>query len=302
MSCSSTVTVPLEELDVVHLIPPLQGCSQCDCTETSAHAGKLAVGWYRHLGVLLGHDDIDVFCYREPWWTQGLFYPPTERSDREDRNEPDAAGNASLTATLNGRVVSFHIIKSTRSMAPQKLSVLGRVSLIFRVCAFVVPAGLLNIVTATIRAWLQRLSIRACVRNAVARALMTHIPAVQIQTVLPSTVETYRAWVAPAEKSPLIQILPDGTTRLLWLGSREGAKVLLFFHGMCPFLLFHLNQVQCTDNHFAGGGYIMPLSPGHLNWMNHVRTKTSDACVGLDFFVCLNTVYCIISSPVLETY
>lgn len=111
-----------------------------------------------------------------------------------------------------------HYQKNTRIIALQKLSVLGRASLFFRVCTFVVPAGLLNIVTATIRAWLQRLSIRACVRNAVARALMTHIPADQIQTVLPSMIETYRAWVAPAEKSPLIQILPDGTTRLLWLG------------------------------------------------------------------------------------
>lgn len=44
MPCFSTVIVLLEELDVVHLIPPLQGCSQCDCTETSSHAGKLAVG------------------------------------------------------------------------------------------------------------------------------------------------------------------------------------------------------------------------------------------------------------------
>lgn len=48
------------------------------------------------------------------------------------------------------------------------------------------------------------------------------------------------------------------------------------------FSFFHFNQVQCTDNHMAGGGYIMPLSPGHLDWMNHVKTKTSDACVELD--------------------
>lgn len=177
----------------------------------------------------------------EAWWRKTSFiYIPTERFDRGGRNEPDAADDASLTATLNGRVVLSHITRITRSMVPQELSILGKTSLIFRVCVFVVPAGLLNIVTATIRAWLQRLSIRACIRNAVARALMTHVPADQIQAVLPSTIKTYRAWVASAGKSPLIQILPDGTTRLLWLESRKGTKVLLFFHGivfLSPFSL-----------------------------------------------------------------
>lgn len=81
MPCSSTVTVPLEELDVVHLIPPFQGCSQCNCTETSAHTGKLAVAWYRRLGVSLSHYSIDVSRYRS-MVAQDLFYLHTNGAFR----------------------------------------------------------------------------------------------------------------------------------------------------------------------------------------------------------------------------
>lgn len=117
-------------------------------------------------------------------------------------------------------------------MAFQDLSAFGQVSFAFRVLVLAVPACLLDIVKAAIRAWLRRLSLRSCIQNVVVRAFMTHIPPHQIQTVLPSTVETYQAWVASAGKMPRIQILPDGSTRLLWLGLGKCSRVLLFLHGM----------------------------------------------------------------------
>lgn len=134
------------------------------------------------------------------------------------------------------------------SMAFQDLSAFGQASYVFRILFLVVPACLLDIIKAAIRAWLRRLSPRLCIQNVVVRAFMSHLPPYQIQTVFPSTVETYRAWMASAGKTPRIHILPDGSTRLLWLGLGKCSRVLLFFHGTArllqALLLFGIKQTD----------------------------------------------------------
>lgn len=72
---------------------------------------------------------------------------------------------------------------------------------------------------------------------------MTSFSPVEIQTVLPSTIETYKSWCAASPYTPDVQVLGDETTRLLWLGPRKGRHVVLFFHGKaqsCSLMKTHL--------------------------------------------------------------
>ncbi|KAJ6007297.1 alpha/beta-hydrolase [Penicillium herquei] len=96
---------------------------------------------------------------------------------------------------------------------------------------------------------------------------MANLPPKQIHAVMPSTVNTYETWTAGVGDLPDIDTLADGKTILLWLGRRKAKKVLLFFHGE------------------IGGGYVMPLSPGHLEWMAHVKREACKA--GIDLDVCV---------------
>ncbi|KAJ5737861.1 catalytic protein [Penicillium malachiteum] len=93
---------------------------------------------------------------------------------------------------------------------------------------------------------------------------MANIPPKQIHAVLPSTVDTYQKWTTAVGGLPDFELLSDGKTRLLWLGRRKAKNVLLFFH------------------EGTGGGYVMPLSPGHLDWMAHIKGEASKADIALD--------------------
>lgn len=54
-----------------------------------------------------------------------------------------------------------------------------------------------------------------------------------LQTILPSTIETYKAWVSSHNAAYTVDVLAaDNSTRLLWIGPRKAKNVVLFFHGM----------------------------------------------------------------------
>ncbi|KAI9927608.1 hypothetical protein AWENTII_006442 [Aspergillus wentii] len=146
----------------------------------------------------------------------------------------------------------------------RSLSLAQKAHLLFTFCFVVPPISIHNIIGAVIRAWLQRLSIRASIRNAFARSLMTHIRPRQLQAILPPTLEAYRSWLSSKGSQFGItheaHMLDDKHTHLLWLGERYSRKVVLFFHG---------------------GGYVMPLSTGHLEWMAYFRKKAIDSGVDL---------------------
>ncbi|KAK5998857.1 hypothetical protein PT974_01241 [Cladobotryum mycophilum] len=79
----------------------------------------------------------------------------------------------------------------------------------------------------------------------------------QLQYLLPSGAETYKAWVEKKRKTSQdpaildrlavdIQPIPGRQANILWLGNRKTAKkAVLFFHG---------------------GGYIIPLTAAHVEW------------------------------------
>ncbi|KAG8166971.1 hypothetical protein KVR01_002660 [Diaporthe batatas] len=96
------------------------------------------------------------------------------------------------------------------------------------------------------------------------RTLMNTVTPTELQFIMPPTGTVYLLWLAAVvtkniltydtAKSPTslsrlrpeIQPLSDGQSSILWLGDRATAtKFVLFFHG---------------------GGYVLPLDVGHLNW------------------------------------
>ncbi|KAJ5780062.1 catalytic protein [Penicillium paradoxum] len=151
-------------------------------------------------------------------------------------------------------------------MAPNKLSAPAKVGLLLKFLFCLLPTGLFNIAKAAVRAWYHKLPFGPALTNAFARPLMANVPPYQIQAIFPGTRDTYLAWskVDPHTSEPIIETVADGETRILWLRQKKGKNVLLFFHG---------------------GGYVMPLSPGHLDWMAHILDETTKAGIELDICV-----------------
>ncbi|GAT25288.1 hypothetical protein RIB2604_01902420 [Aspergillus luchuensis] len=142
---------------------------------------------------------------------------------------------------------------------------LAKVRFFFTLVLCVLPRAAIRIPAAVVRACLKRLPLGSSMWNGFVGALMTNTPPDQLQAVLPSTLETYEAWVLSHGVSRAVDVLAaDNATRLLWLGPSVSKKVLLFFHG---------------------GGYVMPLSEAHLDWMSYLRTEAVNA--GVDMSVCI---------------
>ncbi|KAL2817919.1 alpha/beta-hydrolase [Aspergillus cavernicola] len=135
-------------------------------------------------------------------------------------------------------------------------------------CSFVLcvlPRTAFRIPGAILRALLKKLPLGPSIWNAFAGSLMAGTSPQQLQAILPSTLETYNTWALSQQDSPRVDIIAaDNSTRLMWVGPRKANKVVLFFHG---------------------GGYVMPLSAGHLDWMEHVRNEA--AMAGIELSVCI---------------
>ncbi|EHK22593.1 uncharacterized protein TRIVIDRAFT_83938 [Trichoderma virens Gv29-8] len=127
------------------------------------------------------------------------------------------------------------------------------------VLLFVAPCKLAIVVAHVLLfAIRNNLNIRLYLLSAGVRVLLSTFTAREIQTLLPSTEEVYRAWIQRkarltkdrALKERLqcdIQPLPEANSSILWVGNRHKArKVVLYFHG---------------------GGYVMPSQPGHFECM-----------------------------------
>lgn len=118
----------------------------------------------------------------------------------------------------------------------------------------------INLVRGVSTAIWRRLPLRPYVACAAIRMFLYTFSPAQIQLFTPPTMDTYKTWVrkrrSNARKSgdmelmeqlkEDIEVLPDGSSHLLWIGDRHRAtRFVLFFHG---------------------GGYITPAIPGHMEW------------------------------------
>lgn len=105
---------------------------------------------------------------------------------------------------------------------------------------------------------------------------MNTLTPTELQFIMPPTGTVYHLWMAavvskailmhrdgsnnkatvPSRLRPDIQPLSDGESSILWLGDRATAtKFVLFFHG---------------------GGYVLPLDVGHLNWCRNAYLSAAD--------------------------
>ncbi|KAG9908207.1 alpha/beta-hydrolase, partial [Aureobasidium melanogenum] len=138
---------------------------------------------------------------------------------------------------------------------------------------FCVPLVFIRETIKTVTTALQRgLPVREYMVATVVRTLMTCFTERQMLYLHGTTSQTYQTWIKKEAKtrnlSPVEDtvVLADGTTMLHWIKKTKdkASKVVLLFHG---------------------GGYYIPIAPGHLNWCSSIinasgsTTKTMAAAV-----------------------
>lgn len=107
-------------------------------------------------------------------------------------------------------------------------------------------------------AFVYRMNVRFSITCAFVKTVFSTLSGKEVQQVLPGTRDAYETWIkekaaankAPNHKDRLVRdIQPLNTgldSAILWLGNRHRAKkIVLFLHG---------------------GGYVLPVSPGHIQW------------------------------------
>ncbi|KAK9425033.1 putative Alpha/Beta hydrolase protein [Seiridium unicorne] len=152
------------------------------------------------------------------------------------------------------------------------LTVFEKADLALRLPFLFLPQVLLNCLRCASLAWWRGLPIRLYVSCGIIRTFLGCFSPRQIQVISPTPLETYKQWTAKkaaaARKSDDslalsrlkvdIEELPDGQSSLLWIGNRQNASQYVLF--------------------FPGGGYIAPLTSGHLEWCfrSYVSTRKGD--------------------------
>lgn len=121
---------------------------------------------------------------------------------------------------------------------------------------------LLSCTTALPRAWKRNIKLKQWITGALFRFILGSLKPQHIQALLPTTLEVYTDWIKAMQlrrasrdfpqqrlEGRVVPLQVDPPASILWVGDRDRAtKFVLFFHG---------------------GGYVAPLSPGHLNWCWH---------------------------------
>lgn len=119
------------------------------------------------------------------------------------------------------------------------------------------------------------LPVKEYMAATVVRTLMTCLTERQMLYLNGPTSQTYQTWIEKEAKTRNLcpvkdtVILVDGTTKLHWIRRTEekASKVVLLFHG---------------------GGYYIPIAPGHLNWCSSIinasgSTKKNMAAAVLEY-------------------
>lgn len=134
------------------------------------------------------------------------------------------------------------------------------------------PTLFFNLLHAVPQCILRGLPVLPFVYCNLLRTLMNTLSPTELQFILPPTGTVYRVWLAAivskailthknktdvsSRLRPDIQPLSDGKSSILWLGDRTTAtKFILFLHG---------------------GGYVLPLDLGHLNWCRNAYLSAAE--------------------------
>ncbi|KAH0156810.1 alpha/beta-hydrolase, partial [Aureobasidium melanogenum] len=150
-----------------------------------------------------------------------------------------------------------------------------KVDLLARLLFYVPLIFTRETIKTTVIAVQRGLPVKEYMAATVVRTLMTCLTERQMLYLNGPTSQTYQTWVEKEAKtrnlSPVKDtvILADGTTKLHWIRRTEekASKVVLLFHG---------------------GGYYIPIAPGHLNWCSSIinasgSTKKNIAAAVLEY-------------------
>lgn len=155
------------------------------------------------------------------------------------------------------------------------------------------PTLFVNLLHAIPQCVLRGLPVLPYIYCNLLRTLMNTLTPKQLQFMLPPSGTIYRLWLAATVSKailkhdtkpdpstrlrPDIQPLSDGKSSILWLGDRTTAtKFVLFLHG---------------------GGFVLPLDVGHLNWCRNVyltaaKEDGEDVAVAiLQYSLCPDAVF-----------
>ncbi|KAJ0115685.1 hypothetical protein J7T55_010508 [Diaporthe amygdali] len=203
------------------------------------------------------------------------------------------------------------ISKSTKSyptiMEPKELYQRARLSwlelldLAFKLFIISPPTFIFNLLHAVPLCFLRGLPVLPYIYCNLIRTLMNTLTPSQLQFIMPPTGTVYLVWLAATlsnailrENKPYlssrlkrdIQPLSDGRSSILWLGDRTKAtKFVLFLHG---------------------GGYVLPLDMGHLNWCRNVYLAAAEetgeevAVAVLQYSLCPGAAYPVQLSQAAE--
>ncbi|KAI3392932.1 hypothetical protein diail_4981 [Diaporthe ilicicola] len=162
-------------------------------------------------------------------------------------------------------------------MAPQglyqraRLSWLEILNLAIKLFIITPPTLFFNLIHAIPICVVRGLPVLPYIYCNLIRTLMNNLTPSQLQFILPPTGTVYLVWLAATlSKAVLthentylssrlrrdIQPLSDGRSSILWLGDRSRAtRFVLFLHG---------------------GGYVLPLDAGHLNWCRNAYLAAAE--------------------------
>ncbi|KID81795.1 alpha/beta hydrolase fold-3 [Metarhizium guizhouense ARSEF 977] len=124
-----------------------------------------------------------------------------------------------------------------------------------------------NLVCMIPAAILSRMDVRYSFICAIAKTAFLVLGAKEIQKLVPPTRTAYETWIKANARKPAyqgrlchdVELLDTGRdSALLWLGNRHRAqKVVLYIHG---------------------GGYVIPMLPGHLDlcWNNYIAAGANE--------------------------
>lgn len=158
------------------------------------------------------------------------------------------------------------------------------------------PALFVNLLHAVPQCVLRGLPLLPYIYCNLLRTLMNTLTPTQLQSILPPTGTVYLLWLAatlsrailtqdesdvktdlPSRLRRDIQPLSDGKSSILWLGDRATAtKFVLFLHG---------------------GGFVLPLDVGHLNWCRNAYLAAAEeagedvAVAVLQYSLCPSATY-----------
>jgi len=171
---------------------------------------------------------------------------------------------------------SSNAARSTRVI----LSLRDRLRLIF-VFFVVVPLNAVWSIGCSILAACRKpVRMRDAVKNAIIRTILTRVEPRFLQYLMKPSLATYKSYMD--RRGENFHVSSRGKARIMWLdGDSKADKVVYFFHGLG--LRFPLTNSASDGS--LGGGYVMPLSRGHIDWMRWLKEDARNA--GVDISVAI---------------